>query len=152
MCLASPWMALKISGRDHCIMNMHVAVTDRYILSVSLDTAPSSSPLISTCPAAAGVFDTGPSGSSYLSLSFLMRTGCVNFTDPHPGVSRAIVNLLPTYSVSSPSCLHVNAFSKSHWTCSTKFGGPSTMMSSTHAMNTINSPFYPAKIQAWVSF
>jgi hypothetical protein len=133
MCRASPRTALKVSGQDYCIIYMQVSVADRYIFATDSCIAPSSSPFTRTCPVTAGAFDAIPSGGIYSSSSLHTSTSCVNWTVPRPVLSRVRVNLLPTYSASSPSRLHVNTSSRSHWTCSTIAGSPRIMTSLTQA-------------------
>ena len=57
MWLASQRTALKMSRCDHCIIYIHDAVIDQYILGWALITATLPSPFIGTCPASAGNFD-----------------------------------------------------------------------------------------------
>jgi hypothetical protein len=61
------------------------------------------------------------------------------------------VSLLHMNSINSPFCLHVKDFSKFHWTCSTRDGGPSRMSSLTKE-KTQHLTTYPGNKQAWICF
>ena len=88
ICVACPQMALDMSGLDHCIMYMHVAVADRYTVVSFSSIVPLPSPFTRICSATAGFFGVFPSlFSKYSSSSFCTRTGCVNFPSASPLLS-----------------------------------------------------------------
>ena len=145
MCLASPHTALNMSERDHCIINIQVAVADRYIFIWLLVTVPSPSPFTSTWPATAGVLDTGPSVICIHRWSSWWGQVAWTWLFPFHHHHDWTFSLLPTYSVNSPSRLQVKDFSKSRCTCSTRDGGQRTMTPLTHATATTISPPIHAK-------